>query len=445
MLIFVRMPAAIAGFDESERWYRALDEETRYVVQANLVLLGLYDRFIDGEFGPGTFNAIRAFDSRGGSNDGVLSKRQMDQLQTAAAKVFNEHGYEPIRDDAGLRVYVPLKLLTTSRASDRGTRYSAGDSSMVLETVRKPLTEQGFNELYAQMSSRKSNRSVSYATLRDGVFTVSGVDGGKIFYARFFNNGSASVGYSFSWTDDVAELGQMVSIMLANFSFPIGSDEGKPSEPPAKEKDAEPSSGSGTGFFVSDKGLIVTNYHVAGECRTIDVPPYGKAKLVKADKGVDLAAIELEKDISSSFATVRIDKPTLGESVVMVGYPLAQLLDSSINIATGIVSSETGLGGETKWFTTNAGVQPGNSGGPILDTHGNVVGVAVAKIDDAKLLAAIGNVAPNVGFAIKNNVLLDFLDIFKHSRSERVDGADLGVQEIARRARAFTVQIICDM
>lgn len=128
----------------------------------------------------------------------------------------------------------------------------------------------------------------------------------------------------------------------------------------------------------------------------------------------------------------------------MLGFPLADILNSSLNVATGIVSAQTGLGGKGEWFTTNAGVQPGNSGGPILDANGSVIGAAVAKIDDTKLLSEAGTTAPNIGFGIKDTALLDFLSIFSHTSNATIPGAiTKSPQEVAELGRAFTVQMIC--
>ena len=116
-------------------------------------------------------------------------------------------------------------------------------------------------------------------------------------------------------------------------------------------------------------------------------------------------------------------------------------LEPSLNVSTGIVSSEDGPAGVPGWFTTNAGVQPGNSGGPLLDASGNVIGMAVAKIDDALLLRRSGTTASNIGFAIKSTKLLEFLEIFQHSKGTATD--PLSPQEVTQLGRDFTVQVMC--
>jgi S1-C subfamily serine protease len=199
---------------------------------------------------------------------------------------------------------------------------------------------------------------------------------------------------------------------------------------------------SGSGFFFSDEGTILTNYHVAGRCLTIEVPGYGTARLLRGDEAVDLAALQLDRRQHTPVGAIRTTPPQLAESVVLLGYPLADLLNSSLNVATGIVSSETGLAGDADWFTTSAGVQLGDSGGPILDGDGRVIGIAVAKMDDAALLQESGTTAPNVGFGIGSARLLSFLSHLNHDE-QPMGATSMTLREIAKVGRQFTVQIIC--
>jgi serine protease Do len=189
--------------------------------------------------------------------------------------------------------------------------------------------------------------------------------------------------------------------------------------------------------------MIVTNAHVVEGCGTgIDVVNFGPAQVLKADRDLDLAVVQLrDTNAQHGWAPIRSTPPELGEEVVLAGYPLADLLNSSLNLSTGIVSSETG-GGLPAWFTTNAGIQPGNSGGPVLDHAGLVIGVAVAKLDDVALFADSGVIAPNFGFAIRGEVLQQFVSIFARPV---VSGylPSIPVSRIAREAKRFTVQILC--
>jgi serine protease Do len=100
----------------------------------------------------------------------------------------------------------------------------------------------------------------------------------------------------------------------------------------------------------------------------------------------------------------------VGEEVAAFGFPLVGLLSTSDNFTRGNVSAITGLGDDTRYLQITAPIQPGNSGGPLLDQSGNVVGVVVSKLDVIKIAAAIDDVAQNVNFAIKTTVLMNFLD-----------------------------------
>ncbi len=445
-LIVAATGQARPDYRASGAWYNSLDEQGRIVIQANLVLIGLYDRYIDAEFGPGTYRALVAYqDQIHAPADGVLTDAQRSKLTDSASEIFNKLGFEDVKDSgAQLQLLVPTKILSKRRATERGSRYVSNDGGIVMETVAKSQAEQSFDGLFEHLKTAVRGRKVTYSTFKPETFTLSGIDGSRFFYLRFYNDGTTSSGFSISWSKEYTELANILSIMLANFSAPLRKDESNGRSdgktPPAEQS---PSYGSGTGFFVNSQGLIATNFHVAGTCSDITVPGYGPAKLVKGDEDIDLAVIELEGNRPTKWAPIRRAPASLAEEVVLLGYPLSDLLDSSLNVATGIVSGENGLGGNRHWFTTNAGIQPGNSGGPILDQTGAVIGVAVAKIDDAKMLESMGNTAPNVGFGIKSGALLDFLRIFNFT--EATDTTALSVQEIARRGKTFTVQIICRM
>jgi S1-C subfamily serine protease len=188
----------------------------------------------------------------------------------------------------------------------------------------------------------------------------------------------------------------------------------------------------------------VTNHHVIDGCSFIDVVGYGPAKVITSEEDVDLAVLQLKEPRSHPVAEIRTEPAQLGESVVALGFPLADILDSSLNMGTGIVSSESGLMGEDRWFTTNVGIQPGNSGGPILDDLGRVLGVAVAKIDDQALLALAGTTAPNIGFAIKGDVVAEYLSIFRLPQPGLTQEKAMTARELAQAGRNFTVQITCD-
>jgi S1-C subfamily serine protease len=199
---------------------------------------------------------------------------------------------------------------------------------------------------------------------------------------------------------------------------------------------------SGSGIAISDE-TILTNFHVVDGCEIMKVPGFGKASVVSTDERNDLAVIHVDDRLPAS-ATVQADPIELGQAIVALGYPLADVMGDALTVSPGVVASLTGLGGDKTNFTVSANIQPGNSGGPILDLDGNVVGVAVAKLDEAEMLRTAGTTAGPVGFAINSDTVMDFLSSFKVAVADTPVNPAGSVQKAVARAKAFTHQILCE-
>jgi S1-C subfamily serine protease len=91
----------------------------------------------------------------------------------------------------------------------------------------------------------------------------------------------------------------------------------------------------------------------------------------------------------------------------------------------------------------SAPVQPGNSGGPLLDLRGAIAGVVVSKLDAIKAAQVTGDIPQNINFAVKTSVVLSFLEAHGIAVTRTDAQADLAVADVAERARAFTVRIEC--
>ena len=170
------------------------------------------------------------------------------------------------------------------------------------------------------------------------------------------------------------------------------------------------SQSSGTGFAIGDGSIIATANHVVDGCAAINIPDLGAVTLLKSEKRADLAILKAERPLSTGlrFRTGRSIK--LGEEIVVLGFPLRGLLSSPPTVTTGIVSSLAGLGDDRTEMQISAPVQPGNSGGPVLDRSGNVVGVVELKLDAIKAAIVTGDIPQNVNFAIHSSILTSLLD-----------------------------------
>lgn len=169
---------------------------------------------------------------------------------------------------------------------------------------------------------------------------------------------------------------------------------------------------SGTGFAISSKGIIATNYHVIQDAKNIFVKGINgnfsnkfKAKVLIEDKNNDLAIIKIEdvtyKNISTPPYTFDFTISDVGTSVYALGYPLRASMGEEVKLTNGIVSSKTGYQGDITTYQISVPVQPGNSGGPLLNSKGNVIGIVNAKLAGAE----------NASYAIKAMYLMNLFSI----------------------------------
>ena len=197
-------------------------------------------------------------------------------------------------------------------------------------------------------------------------------------------------------------------------------------------KEPSPQSGTGSGFFVSKMGHVITNAHVVRGCNKVTIGDNANkqvsAEVINEDSSNDLALLKLSTlemtsvDSKSliqklSIAVVplaskgllRAEDVRLGEKVLVAGYPFGDFFSTSIKVTTGVVSSTRGAGDDSGQFQLDAAVQPGNSGGPIYDSGGNIVGVIISQLDKLKVAKAIGSLPENVNFGIKASTVRQFL------------------------------------
>ena len=210
----------------------------------------------------------------------------------------------------------------------------------------------------------------------------------------------------------------------------------------------ERAASSGTGFLVAD-GRLLTNNHVVDDCaRVVARNAAGRrvpARVDATDAGRDLAVLTVPADFGPPLPFRSAPAIRRGELVVTYGFPLSGLLSSGPTLTTGDVSALAGLKDNPANLQISAPVQPGNSGGPLLDAQANVVGVVVSKLNAARVAQmAGGDIPQNVNFAVKGTEALAFLRAHGvQPRTERSDGADRRAFEVGEVANASTVFLQC--
>jgi S1-C subfamily serine protease len=208
---------------------------------------------------------------------------------------------------------------------------------------------------------------------------------------------------------------------------------------------------SGSGIVIGGEGYVLTAHHVIGTCAQIRVKagdhPSVPASVLATDAPDDLAVVKAEEPLgSAAAATLRAsDGLRPGDSVVVTGFPLNGLLGSDMTVTTGSVSALSGPRGDQRLAQISAPVQPGNSGGPLIDASGTVVGVVTSKLNGLVLAMSTGAIPENVNFAVKSDTVTLFLDSH-HVAYRRVTGKrdhELTPTQIGEEAAKFTVLVEC--
>lgn len=202
---------------------------------------------------------------------------------------------------------------------------------------------------------------------------------------------------------------------------------------------------SGTGFALNN-GYIATNYHVIENAKNIKVlgikgnlnTEYD-ATVISTDKYNDLAIIKINDTRFNGFGSipycVKTKTSEVGENVFVLGYPLTLTMGDEIKLSTGIVSAKTGFQGDVSLYQISAPLQPGNSGGPLFDNNGNLIGIVNSKHRGTE----------NVSYAIKaaylNNLAESSLNASILPSRNFVSG--LSLSEKVKKLKSFTFMITC--
>lgn len=216
---------------------------------------------------------------------------------------------------------------------------------------------------------------------------------------------------------------------------------------PEKSSEKPAATRTGAGVVIGEAGWVLTNQHVVDGCTNIGVTTPGRrlmrAKRQVEDRRNDLAVLKTEVRFVR-VVEFRADAPLRsGENVVIAGFPLAGLLASETSVAFGQVSATAGLANDSTTFQLSAPIHKGNSGGPILDQSGRLVGVVSSKLNALKTAATVGDMAQNIGFGIKSEMVRLFLATQGIEYETGRASGPLDNVELAAAAKEVTVQVVC--
>lgn len=199
---------------------------------------------------------------------------------------------------------------------------------------------------------------------------------------------------------------------------------------------ADQEKSSGTGFAVTADGWLITNAHVVDRCDRVEVKGLGVVADARTDATNDLALLKVAPKAPLKPLVFRLAPIRLGEDIVALGYPLAGLLSDSLKITTGNVNALAGMRNDTRYIQISTPIQPGNSGGPVLDKDGLLMGITSATLSK-EVADQIGITAQNVNFAIRASVA----ELFMQSQGVPVLSGDRAPNEPVRSTADLAEEI----
>jgi len=433
--------AQAATTDLATAYNENTDAGFRVGLQTRLAWTGDYSGKFDGRIGAQTLRAIRDFQARYGfTADGVMDEAFLKAVIARSDIARDAVGYKLTNDRiTGARLGLPLSLVASAGDTEVGHMWRSTDGKVEVETVRFAEESYTLAGVYEVLSTPGPSKTITSQQLTETGFDIRGVDAGREFVIRFAGKDKDLRGFSVAWSDDVDGLvSPYVTVALNSFDAFAGrpreadigpvaklfesgraegvafgdhgtADLGRGADATSLTPPAAPGfDSSGTGFVVSKDGWLLTNAHVAKSCKTVLVGDLGEASEVVVDEDHDLALIKIDAALGKPLAIVA-GKPRLGEDVLALGFPLRSILADSLNVTRGNVSSLMGLRNDANYLQISAAVQPGNSGGPLVDLAGRVVGVVTAKLNAVAVADLTGDIPQSINFAIRPDAAAKFL------------------------------------
>lgn len=459
------------------------------LLQDALIWTTSYFALKDGSWGPNSAEAARAFRRGNGlPPSDAFSRRELMLLLEIAERARREVGWTTWRDpNAQAWVGYPGRLASpTQRDASRGligTDYFGPGFTLMTFRVVGTIVQQ--RELMRTLAANSEIQTVTYRLDREHRQVLSYRMRERSVYIRFDRVGDEWRGFHVSHDDTNPAFGPLITAVSAEFA-PSGSPEPvdlrdaptlgpilaaimgpQPQQPPPASPPPRPAAppplasqpspqpvapapptrqvaGSGTAFAVGRDGLLLTNQHVIEGCRGLALASGEPVRIVAQDRRRDLALVRVERRFEIVVRFRRDQNIDLGEAVYAIGFPLYGLSSTAMNLTNGIVTAAVGIGDDPSRFQINANIQPGNSGGPIVDGAGHLIGVAVSRLNDRAVMEATGSMPQSVNFAIRGQIAESFLLENRVIAEKPAPGsATRDLREVAQEMSRVVFPILC--
>jgi len=449
-----REPVAQTAPEETLAEARANDarltRDERIDIQTALQWFGHYDLAIDAAFGPGTRRAIEGWqDAEGHEPTGFLTTRQRADLLDDHTAAVAQYAFAPWRDeDAGIEITLPLGMIEFDRHESPFVHFrDTGDHGLRVLLISQEGTQATLFGLYEIMQTLEAIPLDGERSRRSNGFTLTGESATARAHAVATLQGSAIKGWVLLWeprADDAAA--RVLPAMQQSFRALDGALPDNLGAAASTVARSDLLSGlevrrperSRSGFYVDAMGSVVTTAEVVAGCErvTIDSAYDAEIRLVDADAGIAVLS-PLEPLVPLAFAQFSPNGARLASEIRVAGYSYEDTLTRPV-LTRGQIAELTGLNGEPTLKRLAISVQQGDSGGPVFDGNGAVVGMLLPRADDPAR-----QLPEEVNFAVSSDALLAALDRAGLRGALSRDNATMPAETLTRVSADVTVLISC--
>jgi hypothetical protein len=413
----------------------ALAPAERRLLQSALAAAGVYDGPLDGLWGAATAEALGRFAGGSGAGEGPTNL-DAAALATAFLDEVRARGWDfrPL-DGLGVSMALPFAELGSAEDEAGDTRRWSRDGRFTVLTRRSDRYEaatwhdaamQANADDTALATVRAEDLLVTRGVLRDGrlfytrsdraeggwttvYLAADAVDAGTLALAA----ASVRPGRPLPWTlPEGGELTALVAEARAVFAIEAGAETPRPlaatAPAVAAPPQAEAATTSGTAFYLGARTLVTAG-HVVAACDRVNLADGTDLEILASDPDLDVAVLATPRPAGRWLSLAAAAPARLGQRVHAAGFPYYAIAGTSLHLTGGNVSALAGIDDDARFFSFTAPVQPGNSGGPLLDADGDVLGLVVARLSEDFIVEETGSFPQNVNYAVSERELADFL------------------------------------
>lgn len=448
-------PIQDEDFAETRKLERTWTRDEKKQYQVYMVWTGDYDKAIDGAYGPGTRKAIKGFQTREGYQDtGYLTADQLALLQKRYDDIIAVLGLEGLRDlDAGIELQFPANLVEFDRFEPPFVQFkSKNDSKVRMMLVSQEGGREMLNSLYDIMETFDFIPPEGYRVRKRDWFVLSGRNDDVVSYSYVRTNRDTVKGFTLIWPPERdTEMQPLATAMYNSFTtldeyvldetLGYGQEDDQPMDLTTGLETAEPDK-SATGFYINEEGVILTHVANVSRCARITIAEGSvgggvEYEVLSEDKVSELAVLK-PKDSHSpgSFALFSGEKPELGSEITVAGFSFPEVMEIA-TLNYGTLTDTNGTLGDPSKIRVSAFLEHGDTGGPVLDDRGAVIGM--------RLLKASGSTGQPeyVNFALKSERIMQQLDLAQLVYGKSTAFESLHSVDLAFMAGDFTVKVSC--